>query len=146
MLALATASAPHDADDVADSAPIFMRAGRLVHSAIVPDGRVTMLVDGRRGPLADDLLIPGSATAVFETLPSGRPVAPFAVSPDGEHLAWAGVFGGESRPVLDDKVGPPFDLVLDWSFDRSGTAVWWAQRADTVYRVTAPKVETQEGT
>lgn len=132
---------PHDADDVANSTPVFTRSGRLVYTAIVPDGRVTLLVDGRRGPLADDLLIPRSATVVFRSLPTGSLIIPFAVSPDGEHLAWAGVFGEEAHPVLDDRVGPPFDMILDWSFDASGTATWWAQRADTVYRVTAPNVE-----
>ena len=33
------------------------------------------------------------------------------------------------------------DMIHDWSFDASGTAVWWVQRADAVYWVT---VQTHE--
>jgi hypothetical protein len=135
--------APHTEEDVAISEPVFTCTGHLVYAVIgAPDGRVTITVDGRLGPLADHLLVPQSTIAVFEHPRTGRPDIPFAVSPDGEHVAWAGVFGEESRPIVDDMVGPSFDRVLDWSFDASGTAVWWVQRADTVYRVTA---HTEDG-
>jgi hypothetical protein len=41
------------------------------------------------------------------------------------------------RPVLDDEVGPAFELTVAWSFDPDGVATWYAQRGDVVYRVTA---------
>ena len=122
---------------VAHSAPVFTSTGRLTYAVIVPDGRVTIMVDGRLGPLADVLHVSQSTIAVFDHPRTGRQDVPYAVSSDGEHVAWAGTFDEESRPVLDDRVGPAFDAVLAWSFDESGTAAWWAQRTDTVFRVTA---------
>ena len=35
------------------------------------------------------------------------------------------------------QLGPPFDFVLSALFDASGAPCWWAQRDETVYRVTA---------
>ena len=61
----------------------------------------------------------------------------FAVSTDGEHVIWAGVFGEESRPVFDDAVGPVFDSIISSAFSPDGRATWWAQRGDVIYRVTA---------
>ena len=128
----------HAGEEVAYSAPLFSPAGHLAYAVMVkPDRRVTVMIGGRLGPFADDLRGPRSIMATFEFPRTGQPNIPFVVSPDGEHVAWAGVFGEEMRPVLDERVGPPFDLVLDWAFDEDGRAVWWAQRADSVYRVTA---------
>jgi hypothetical protein len=134
-----------DADgQVAHSAPIYTRAGHLVYAVIImPDRRRTVMIDRRLGPLASELLPPRSILATFEYPRSGHPNIPFAVSPDGEHVAWAGVFEEEARPVLNESVGPPFDLLLDWSFDPDGRAVWWAQRADTVYRVSVRMTRTE---
>lgn len=134
--------APHSDLGVAISDPVYTRDGRLAYAGIgAPDGRVSVLVDGRTGPLADDLLRPQSTIAVFEDPRTGYSRVPFTASPDGGHVAWAGQFGDQSRPVLDDRVGPAFDTVHHWSFDASGAAAWWAQRADTIYRVTAPAQE-----
>ena len=77
----------------------------------------------------------------FEDPRTGYSRVPFTASPDGGHVAWAGQFGDQSLQVLDDRVGPAFDTVHHWSFDASGAAAWWAQRADTIYRVTAPAQE-----
>jgi len=78
------------------------------------------------------------------------PPVDFQVSPDGEHVAWAGRFGGvpvgaataddaakAARPVLDDQVGPAYDRILGWAFNDDGTGVWFAQRGDETFRVTA---------
>ena len=40
-----------------------------------------------------------------------------------------------ARPVLDDRTGPAFDLVFGARFADPGTATWYAQRAETVFRV-----------
>jgi hypothetical protein len=39
--------------------------------------------------------------------------------------------------VLDDRVGPAFDLVLDWSIGADGVATWLALRDGAIQRVTA---------
>ena len=54
---------------------------------------------------------------------------------DGVHGAGGPMRPG--RPVLDDEVGPAFELTVAWSFDPDGVATWYAQRGDVVYRVTA---------
>lgn len=138
--------ARHTHDAVALSNPVFTSAGRLVYAALVRSGQTTILVDGRPGPLADVLAAPQSSFAVFENPRTGRPTHPFAVSPDGEHVVWAGVFGDEWRPVIDDRLGPSFEQVFVSAFEADGTAVWWAQRGEVVYRVTAPTVPPAGGT
>ncbi len=123
---------------VALSAPVFSAAGEVAYAVtVMPEGRVTIMVGGRLGPLADDVHGSHSIMARFEYPRTGQANIPFALSPDGGHVAWAGVFREDMRPVLDEQVGPPFDLLLDWAFHEDGRVVWWAQRADTVYRVTA---------
>lgn len=125
---------PHTGAAIAHSEPVFTRTGRLVYGAImVPDGQVTIMVDGRPGPLADVLSNPQRTIG----LRGDRSTLPFAISPDGEHVAWAGSFGDECRPVIDDRVGPPFDQVVSWAFGQAETVFWYAQRGDIVYRVTA---------
>lgn len=125
---------PHTDAALASSEPLFTRTGHLVHGAImVPDGRVTIMVDGRPGPFADVLRFPRTSIG----LRGDRPTVPFMISPDGEHVAWAGFFGEECRPVIDDRLGPTFDQVVSWAFGEEGTASWWAQRGEVVYRVTA---------
>jgi hypothetical protein len=54
-----------------------------------------------------------------------------AVTSDGHILA----FRDAAKPVLDEEIGPPFDLVMDCAFTSRGTAVWWTQRADSPFRV-----------
>lgn len=120
----------------AASAPTFSRSGRLVYPAIMPDGRVAVSIDGRLGPLATSLIQPASAAVVFGESAPDRPVLPFAISADGEHVAWAGMFDEGARPVIDGTLGPPFEIVFSSGFDESGAAVWFVQSADTVYRVT----------
>jgi len=129
---------------IALSDPVYTPSGHLVYEAIlVPDGPVqrdavaTVLVDGRPGPTASLVMNRQSTVALFGRPPTRWATLSFAVSPDGDHVAWAGLFGDESRPVIDDRVGPAFDRVLDWAFDGSGIATWWAQRSDVVYKVTA---------
>ena len=129
--------APHADDVIAIGEPVFTPSGRLVYTAIVEGGFETVTIDGRLGPKASVLGSSRSTTAVFEDPRAGRTTPPFAVSPDGEHVAWAGWFGEEWRPVIDDSVGPPFDQVLHWTFEEDGTAVWWAQRGRVICRVTA---------
>lgn len=119
------------------SAPAYTQAGHLAYAVVVADRRETVMLDHRLGPLANEMLAPRSMLALFEYPRSGQANIPFAVSRDGEHVAWAGAFGDEARPVLDDSVGPPFDMILHWTFDEDERAVWWAQRGDTVYRVSA---------
>jgi hypothetical protein len=133
--------APHSQEVVLLGEAVHTSSGKLVYAVLgPPDGQATIMVDGWLGPRADLLLWPSTAPGVYETPRTGRPVLSFAVSPDGEHVAWAGVFGDQARPVIDERVGPSFDRIIDWSFDASGTATWWAQRADTVYRVSTPSV------
>ena len=98
---------------------------------------MTILVDGRPGPLADVIADRQSTTALFGDPRTGHRTSPFEISPDGEHVIWAGYFGDECRPVFDDRTGPSFDRVLNWKFDAGGTATWWAQRGDAIYRVTS---------
>jgi roadblock/LC7 domain-containing protein len=125
--------AMHTAEPLASSDPVFTSSGRLVYGAVtVPDGRATVRIDGRDGAIAMAELDPRWAAGL-----AGRPALPFAISPDGEHVAWAGMFGEELRPVLDERVGPPFDQLLGWTFDAAGTAAWWARRGETILRVTA---------
>ncbi len=116
-----------------ESNPVYSPSGRLLFAARTASGALTVANDGRPGPLAADIAAPQDALRLFANAPS----VPFAVSPDGEHVAWMGVFDGDVRPVLDDRVGPAFDRPLGCSFDASGRATWTLQRADVVYRVTA---------
>ena len=126
----------HAPEYVPRSAAAFAPTGDLVYAvAVPPDGQETILMGGRLGPVADLMTTDRSTKAVFVDLRTGDPILPFAISPDGEHVAWAGVFGGKARPVIDDRVGPAFDMVFGARFGASGTATWFAQRADTVVRV-----------
>jgi Tol biopolymer transport system component len=130
--------APHTPGLLAESDPVYTAAGRLVYAARPqPGASVTLAVDGRPGPLADDLAADRSVLSLFGRELWPAPDAPFAISPDGEHTAWLGLFDGAWHPVLDDRVGPPFDTPYTSSFDSDGRATWYAQRGDAVYRVTA---------
>lgn len=118
------------------SAAAFAPTGDLVYAvAIPPAGRETILMGGRLGPVADFVTTDQSTKAVYVDLRTGHPILPFAVAPDEEHVAWAGVFGEEARPAIDDRTGPAFDRVFGARFGASGTATWFAQRDETVYRV-----------
>lgn len=129
---------PDQSETRAESDPVFTAAGHLAYVARVgTGGSITVVVDGRPGFLAEDLAANRSVLDLFgRDLAPSRDV-PFAVSPDGEHVAWMGKFEGEWRPILDDQVGPAFEMPLAWSFDAAGVATWYAQRGDVVYRVTA---------
>jgi hypothetical protein len=129
--------APHAEDAIGLGDPVFTSAGHLVYAAVVQDGSVTVLVDGRPGPVADVIVDRNSTIAVFDDPRSGKTTPLFAISPDGAHVIWAGLFGEQERPVFDDQVGPDFDRVLCSAFAADGRATWWAQRGDVIHRVTA---------
>ncbi len=138
LLEMMVDAEPFPSGHIANSGAIFTAAGHLVFAVIVmPQGRETIMEGWRPGPLADEVLPGQSTKAMFVDPLTGEPSLPFVVSPDGAHIAWAGMFGEEARPVLDDEIGPPFDIVLGARFDPSGAACWWAQRGQTVYRVGA---------
>jgi hypothetical protein len=120
------------------SDPAFTADGRVAYVAILAPGpEVTVMLDGRPGPLADLLGADRTIRTVFgRDLPAGSDV-PFALSPDGRHVAWLGRFGDAWHPVLDDRLGPPFESPFVSMFDAQGLATWYAQRGDAVYRVTA---------
>jgi hypothetical protein len=113
----------------------FDGLGRVVHAGRSGSSE-TIVVDGRPGPLADAIVRLVTASEAFGNVTIiSEPVA-FRISADGAHVMWAGVFDGAVHPVLDDDVGPAFDLILDCRFDENGAAVWWAQRGQDVVRVT----------
>jgi len=111
------------------SDPTFTPSGHLLYGGLA-SGQATMYVDHRPGPLASNFRNqPG------ELGPSH--VVPFRVSADGDHVAWAGIYPDGERPVLDDRVGPLYDVVLAWSFAPDGLATWWTQRGQNMFRVRA---------
>jgi hypothetical protein len=125
-------------DGGVESDVVYTASGRAAFVGRMPDTWCTVVCDGRPGPLAADILAPRDMLRRFgRDLPT-VPGVPFAVSPDGEHLAWLGLFEEGVRPVLDDRVGPAFEAPLGVSFDDAGNATWMLQRADVVYRVSAP--------
>jgi hypothetical protein len=128
---------PHPEDNIGLGEPVFTSAGHLVYAAVVEQGSVTILIDGRPGPLADVIEDRHTTIAVFDDSRTGRSTPMFAISADGTHVIWAGLFGEEARPVVDDHVGPSFDRVISSSFASDGRPTWWAQRGDAIYRVTA---------
>lgn len=119
------------------SEPLFTGSGHLVY-ATHPDGgtSVTIMVDNRPGPIAEDMAPNRTVLGTFgrELAPHGNPR--FAISPDGEHVAWMGMFRGAWAPVLDDRIGPPFAWPLACWFEPDGRATWFLQLDDSVYRVT----------
>ena len=118
--------------------PAFTSAGRLVYAAVlVPQGSVTILIDGRPGPLADVIEDRHTTIASFDDPRTGKSTPSFSISPDGVHVIWAGLFGDEVRLVFDDHVGPSFDHVISSAFGADGRATWWAQRGEVIHRVTA---------
>ncbi len=127
---------PIDGVGNVDSEPVYAAAGRLVCATRTDDGSATVIVDGRPGPAAEGVATPASALRLFGGDLAPDPDVPFAVSPDGEHVAWMGLFAGAWHPVLDDRVGPEFSNPLAWSFGADGHPIWYAQRDDVVYRVT----------
>jgi hypothetical protein len=128
---------PHAEDAIGWGDPVFTSAGHLVYAAVVEEGSVTILIDGRPGPLADVIEDRHTTIAVFDDPRTGRSTPTFAISADGTHVIWAGVFGEEARPVFDDHVGPSFDSVISSAFGADGRPIWWAQRGDAIYKVTA---------
>jgi hypothetical protein len=111
--------------------PAYTSSGRLVHPSLGATG-ATIFVDGRGGPVAEALVAP----TFLEYAPDSM-FKPFEPSPDGDHVAWAGFIDGAERPVVDDRVGPMFDHVLDWHWDDEAVT-WLAQRGDEIFRVASP--------
>jgi hypothetical protein len=103
-----------------------------------------VIVDGRPGPMAQTMVPPRPLIELTTTPDRAGQVVPFCLSPEGEHVAWAGVFEDEARPVIDDRVGPPFEDVVAWSFDDAGVATWWAHRGEDVFVVRASAVGTDD--
>jgi Tol biopolymer transport system component len=128
---------PHAEDSIAWGDPAFTSGGHLVYAAVVGEGSGTILIDGRPGPVADVFVDRQSTINVFGDPRTGKTTPVFAVSPDGEHVIWAGSFGEEHRPIIDDLVGPGFDRIIGSGFTSDGRATWWAQRRETIYRVSA---------
>jgi hypothetical protein len=121
-----------------ESVPVYTTAGRLVCAVRTPDAASsTVMVDGRLGPSADAHASMSSALRQYGRELAPHPDVPFAVSPGGAHVAWVGLFGGDWRPVLDDRVGPGFSMPFAWAFDSDGRATWYLQREQVLYRVTA---------
>jgi len=112
----------------------FDPSGRIVHASRFGTSH-TISVDDRPGPLADAVVGLFPASEVFSHRPWPESTVPFRLSADGLHVAWAGLFGDQMCPVLDDEVGPTFDLIIDCRFDDDGAAVWWAMRGEVVFRV-----------
>lgn len=113
----------------------FDGLGRVVYAGQSGSSQ-TIVVDGRPGPLADGVVRLVTAREAFGHAPRVRAPVPFRISADGSHVIWAGQFEGAVRPVLDDEVGPEFDLIFDCSFDQNGAAVCWAQRGQEFVRLT----------
>ena len=125
------------------SEPSFSSSGGLAYVSADEDGE-TVVLDGHAGPPSLGVLTQGGGLPRSER--EGQ--RPFRLSPDGEHVAWVGLFdesGGADakarnqglwpRPVYDDHVGAAYDQILSWSFDEHGSAMWWAVRGDEVIRV-----------
>ncbi len=102
-----------------------MGVGRLVRAVRTPDGTASdEMVDGRLGPPAEEHASMSSALQQFGRNLAPHLDVPFAVSPDRAHVVWVGLFQGAWCPVLDDRVGPFFDVPFAWSFDADGRATW----------------------
>ena len=116
------------------SEPILSASGRVV-GAIKLDAGWTVQVDDLPGPPSGGMRehTPGST--------GGGPVDPskpnFSVSASGDQVAWAGLFDGGVRPVVDDQLGPLYDEVFSTTFDSYSAATWLARRGDQTIRVTA---------
>jgi hypothetical protein len=110
--------------------PVFTSSGRLAYVGNLTSGEWTVFVDHQPGPLAQNLLVLqfGSDQGSDEG---------FRVSPDGDHIAWAGLFDNQVRPVIDDRVGPAHEQLVSRSFGADGVATWWMQHGEVVYRVRA---------
>lgn len=112
--------------------PSFDAAGELVYVGVSDAGQ-TLVTDGRLGPLAPYVLFPlGGVPIEFR-----ESLYHFRHSPDGRHVAWAQATDEGAMPVLDDRIGPRYDQIINWSFADSGQATWWATRDEGVFRITA---------
>jgi hypothetical protein len=90
--------------------------------------RTYVMVNGRSGPESRGLIARKPVDEVHELLMGETSLRPLvSASPDGQHVAWVGVIDGRPRPVLDHRVGPPVDDVLDWEIGPDGVARWWAR-------------------
>lgn len=128
---------PYAEESIAWGDPMFTSTEHLVYAAVVGEGSGSILVDGRPGPIADVFIDRQSTIHVFDDPRTGKTTPSFAVSPDGEHVIWAGLFGAEHRPIIDNLVGPGFDRIISSAFSPDGRATWWAQRGDVIHRVSA---------
>jgi hypothetical protein len=105
--------------------PFYTRTGTLVYAGQRPDGW-SVMVDGRPGPVADGMVPVEAVSRPGPTLVTVR------VTPDGGHVAWAGQFGDQQRPVLDDRVGPALDRIVGCEVADDGLVRWWGQRGTEV--------------
>ena len=113
--------------------PSFSAAGRFAYLGSDSEESVAVIVDGREGPTFEQL-----------TSAPGTPEPPwgdverrwFAFSPDGTHIAYAGATQGSgARPVVDDLVGPGYEIVTFPAVDDK-RATFYGWRDGYVYRVT----------
>jgi hypothetical protein len=111
---------------------VFTASGLLAFAATTPGKSATVYLDGLAGPRAEELLLPRTARMETWSVDDDAPITPFAVSPDGGHVCWAGRFADGVRPVVDDRVGPILEDIIAWDFDASGVARWWVRQGDTI--------------
>ena len=113
----------------------FDQDGAPVYVADV-GGSFTVVVGDRHGPLAEAVIDLRRLEEAFGRDPWGLPPFPFRVTAAGG-VAWVGRFGDMHRPVLDDQVGPEFDLIAACQVDEQAVS-WWAQTDETVYLLRRP--------
>lgn len=111
-------------------------ADRLIYAGNAGDD-YSVIIDGRPGPLVDDVAALFPAVEVWDHGDLGEPSVPYRASADGAHVAWVGMIDDDAHPVLDDEVGPAFKLVFDCQFQPDGSVRWWGQRDNRLYRIDA---------
>jgi hypothetical protein len=113
--------------------PTFSTAGHFVYLGFDSRESVSVVVDGRTGPTFERLAGTPSTTAQHRDA-----VEPtyFAFSPDGTHIAYTGMKRGSgARPVVDDVVGPAYEMVTFPAVD-DRRATFYGSRDGYVHRVT----------
>lgn len=123
------------ADWSVESDLAFSDAGVPVYAGSNGSGQ-TVIVGDVPGPVADLVVRLRTVDEAFGRDPWGMPPLSFRITPGGG-TAWAGRFGEKDRPVLDQEVGPDFDVIVACRVDEHAVT-WWAQRGETVYRLRRP--------
>jgi len=105
------------------SPPRFGSTGRLAYVTKAA-GQFRIVFDGNAGPPLDEPveIAPGEG---------------FVISPDGAHIAAVARVAGGWRPIVDDRIGPPYAGVGRPVFD-GHRAIFTGFRSDGVYRVSIP--------